>query len=57
MELELMFAHAQLKCYIIVVTRVLMFCLIRTPSCGPWDSGVHIRQNTRARVTTIKSQV
>ena len=36
MELELMFAHAQLKCYIIVVTRALVFCLICTPSSlGP----------------------
>ena len=36
MELELMFAHVQLKCYIIVVTRALVFCLICTPSSlGP----------------------
>ena len=54
-----MFAHAQLKCYIIVVTRALVFCLICTPSslgpaAGVPAAGVHIRQNTRARVTTIK---
>ena len=36
-------------------TRVLpdMYTLIPR-ACGPRDSGVHIRQNTRAHVTTIK---
>ena len=36
-------------------TRVLpdMYTLIPW-ACGPWASGVHIRQNTRAHVTTIK---
>ena len=35
-ELELMFAHTQLKCYIIVVTRAFVFFLICTPSSlGP----------------------
>jgi len=26
-------------------------------ACGPWASGVHIRQTTRAHVTTINSPV
>ena len=36
-------------------TRVLpdMYTLIPR-ACGPRDSGVHIRQNTRVHVTTIK---
>ena len=36
-------------------TRVLpdMYALIPR-ACGPRDSGVHIRQNTRVHVTTIK---
>ena len=59
MELELMFAHTSLSVtYIIVVTHTLVFCLICTPSSlGPEalrNSAVHIRQNTRSHVTTIK---
>ena len=46
------------KCYITVITRVLIFCLICTPLfLGPaalGNSGVHIRQITRVCVTTIK---
>ena len=36
-------------------TRVLpnMYTLVSW-ACGPQDSGVHIRQNTRVHVTTIK---
>ena len=30
-----------------------MYALIPR-ACGPWDLGMHIRQNTHAHVTTIK---